>query len=58
MRSARLRPSPKRTARNSSVAPRVAPATLNATPGQSPKRNPPVSVAIVAPGTDRPTMAA
>ena len=54
----RLSPNPIRAARKIAVAPMVAAVTLNRAPGKVANRNPPVSVAMVAPGSEKATITA
>jgi len=56
MRAASRAPKPQRAARKIAVAPAVAASTLKSVPGKTPKRNPPVSVATVAPGREKATI--
>ena len=52
----RRSPKPMRAARKIAVAPMVAAVTLRSAPGKVENRKPPVSVAMVAPGSEKATM--
>ena len=54
--AARRSPRPSFAAEKIAVAPIVAATALRSVPGKRPKRNPPVSVAMAAPGKEKATI--